>query len=271
MVSWVLHIIPFIPTVLIWISLGHILVKYLHQPSRVSPSVQGTAGTMTTVVPGDAPGGEASAYGPGIYVNPLTSEPLVTKCGILRESHKRGNTVQYVDVNAKRYVPEARDQVLGVIVGKAGESFRVLLQDHVPPVSLSQYAFENASKKNRPNLPNGALVYGRIVMADKDIEAEMEAVDSTTGRASGFGELKGGYVFPVSLAYARELLFSGDRLLGEIGKLVAFEVAVGLNGKVWVDGPDIQTTWKVAQCIQACETVPPSEAKAVITKILGKQ
>jgi exosome complex component RRP40 len=224
---------------------------------------------MSIVVPGDALDSDSTLYGPGIYANPLTNEPLITKCGILRETAKRGSAIKYIDTNGKRYVPEARDHVLGVVVGKMGESFRVLLQDHVAPVTLSQFAFENATKRNRPNLPNGTLVYGRIIMADKDIEAEMECVDSSTGRACGFGELKGGYVFPVSLAYARQLLFNGEALLGEIGKLVAFEIAIGLNGKVWVEGQDIQSTWKIAQCIQECERIPPAKAKETISRILA--
>lgn len=55
------------------------------------------------------------------------------------------------------------------------------------------------------------------------------------------GELKGGTVFNVSLGMARRLLMKKQREEGGVSVLellaekMAFEVAVGRNGRVWVD------------------------------------
>jgi exosome complex component RRP40 len=207
-------------------------------------------------------------YGPGIYQSPL-ADPRPVRAGLLVTRPKKSSTVLLIDSNGKRYIPAVKDHVIGVVVGKLSEGFRVLLQEHSPVVRLGQFAFENASKKNRPNLATGTLVYGRISMADPDIEAEMECFDATTGKAAGFGELKGGYVVEVSLAYARMLLFEGGPVLAAIGEIIPFEVAIGMNGKIWIDGPDVKATWKIAQCIQKSESLAPQKVKGMVTSILS--
>lgn len=223
---------------------------------------------MSLVVPGDSIRVSNSLYGPGIYQSAL-SDPRPCRSGILQVQEK-GNKQQitYVDSNSRRYIPAAKDLVIGVVVGKYGEGYRIALQDHSAAVRLDQFAFENASKKNKPNLSIRALVYGRITIADKDIEAEMECVDATTGKSGGFGELKGGYVFQLSLGYARSLLFNGGTVLSVIGELVPFEIAIGMNGKIWIDAADTKTIWKICKAIQASEYMPPSEVKAFVSKTL---
>lgn len=49
-----------------------------------------------------------------------------------------------------------------------------------------------------------------------------------------FGPLVGGTVLPVSLATARRLLDPECAVLTELGAAIPFEVAVGVNGVVWV-------------------------------------
>lgn len=212
---------------------------------------------------------ENTVFGPGIYQVPLSS-PRPSKAGFLKSTTKRGNQVLYVDSNSKRYIPVAKDHVIGVISGKHSEGYRVTLQDHTSPVRLGQFAFENATKKNKPNLNNGTLVYGRVVTAEKDIESEIECYDSSTGKAAGFGELKGGYVFEVSLAYARELLFINPRILSSIGEAVSYEIAIGVNGKIWIDAPDNLTILKICQCIQKGEEISPDAVDKHVAEYLTK-
>ena len=70
------------------------------------------------------------------------------------------------------------------------------------------------------------------------------------------GELKGGMVFNVSLGMARRLLLAKQReeggisVLEEIAEKVAFEVAVGRNGKVWVKSRGIKETLSVGKALQ---------------------
>lgn len=220
---------------------------------------------MSVILPGDSVNVKDSKIGPGFYQSSLLDTPKPVKAGFLMSSRKGSSSLTYLDTNAKRYIPSVRDHVLGVIVGKHVEGYRVLLQDHSQPVRLDQFAFENASKKNKPNLQLGSLVYGRVSLADRDIEPEIECFDATTGKAGGFGELKGGYILDVSLAYARFLLYEeGAQLLMKIGEKVSFEIAIGVNGKIWVNAEDILVILKISNIVQECETLKFDDCLKII-------
>lgn len=141
--------------------------------------------------------------------------------------------------------------VIGVITQRAGDVYRVSLQPKSKAVSLNQLAFENATRKNKPNLAVGDVVYARVVSAERDLECEIECYDSKTGKAAGFGPLKEGTITAVSLGFARELLFKGHPVLEQLAKRYAFEVAIGVNGRVWVKGPDAKSTYHICNAIQA--------------------
>lgn len=70
------------------------------------------------------------------------------------------------------------------------------------------------------------------------------------------GELKGGMVFDVSLGMARRLLLARQReeggivVLEGLAEKVAFEVAVGRNGKVWVKSGGVKETLLVGRALQ---------------------
>ena len=70
------------------------------------------------------------------------------------------------------------------------------------------------------------------------------------------GELKGGMLFDVSLGMARRLLLNKQKeeggmvVLEEIAEKVAFEIAVGRNGKVWVKSKGVKETLLVGRALQ---------------------
>ena len=70
------------------------------------------------------------------------------------------------------------------------------------------------------------------------------------------GELKGGMVFEVSLGMARRLLLNKQKLEGgivvleDIAEKVAFEIAVGRNGKMWVKAKEVWETLLVGRAVQ---------------------
>lgn len=71
---------------------------------------------------------------------------------------------------------------------------------------LPVLAFEGATKKNKPNLVPGTLVYARISLANKDMEPELQCFNPSSGKADGYGELKGGFVIRCSLGLCRRYL-----------------------------------------------------------------
>lgn len=58
------------------------------------------------------------------------------------------------------------------------------------PANLPALSFEGATKRNKPNLRVGTLLYAHVVSASRHAEIELSCVDPATGKSAGFGELK---------------------------------------------------------------------------------
>jgi exosome complex component RRP40 len=141
-----------------------------------------------------------------------------------------------------QFLPTAQALVVGTIHHTGAEIFYVQVSPYTPLATLPQLAFEGATKKTRPMLVPGDLVYARIVSASKHLDPELSCVYENSA-ANGLGPLKGGMVFDVSETFARRLgkksaAKTGLVILEVLGERVPFEVAVGANGRVWVGGND---------------------------------
>lgn len=90
--------------------------------------------------------------------------------------------------------------VIGVVTERHGESFKVDIGG-AHAATLPMLAFEGATKKNRPDLKVGSLVYARVILANKDMEPEL-ACYSARNKAEGYGLLDDGYMFKTSLNLA---------------------------------------------------------------------
>lgn len=100
-------------------------------------------------------------------------------------------------------------------------------------------------------------MYARVTLANKHMDPELECVSSSTGKSEGLGPLTGGMVFDISLGMARRLMLprpadqGGLVLLEELGSQgAAFEIAVGRNGRVWVDSKSLKGTLGIGRAIQ---------------------
>jgi exosome complex component RRP40 len=156
-----------------------------------------------------------------------------------------------------QYIPTTNDLVIATITRSLGEYYNVQITPHAPPAILPQLAFEGATKKTRPQLHSGDVVYCRIASATKHADVELECFNSNTGKAEGLGPLKAGMLFDVSCQFARRLMMGkrgGVVLLEELAERLAFEVAIGRNGRVWVDGgEDVRTAVIVGRALKAAD------------------
>lgn len=157
----------------------------------------------------------------------------------------------------------AGESVLGTVTARLADYYRIDIGTAHQAI-LPVLAFEGATKRNKPNLAHRALVYCRVAMANKDMEAELECINPTTGRADGFGELKGGYVFKCSLGLCRRLLDPKTPILALLGEHFPFEIAVGMNGRVWVNSESVKNTIMLANAIQTSEYLSTEECKAMV-------
>ncbi|KAH3898669.1 probable Exosome complex component RRP40 [Saccharomycodes ludwigii] len=224
---------------------------------------------MSLIFPGDTlqiPTSQIKVTGPGIYVFPNENDvkPINAGIEIVQKSPK---TSVYIEYNSKRYIPAVGDFVIGTIVAAYADHYNVSLNNFSNVVSLSYMAFPNASKKNRPNLKTGDLVYARVCQSDRDLEAEIECMNSTTGVNDGFGLLdeNNSMIIDVSLGFARELLFNNSYpLLPLLSKFTEFEVAIGVNGKIWIKTPSVLQTLASYKSILDCEKNPSKNFKDII-------
>ncbi|CBX95009.1 similar to exosome complex exonuclease Rrp40 [Plenodomus lingam JN3] len=213
----------------------------------------------TIVLPGDVipksslPSGTGKKktlkLGPGLrHIPPNTV--VTTIAGALTIDNKKNAAA--VEANTGRYTPYTGDLVIATVSSSAAENFNCLLSPHTPFATLPHLAFEGATKKTRPQLPPASLVYCRVASAGKDLPPELTCVDPSTGKGDGLGLLKGGMLFKISLGMARRMLAAkgGLPLLETMGSKVGFEVTVGRNGLVHVEGGNVRTTLAVGRAIQ---------------------
>lgn len=165
--------------------------------------------------------------------------------------------LMYIRANSySQYIPTVGDLVIATIHHGASDVYYASITDYSSHATLPNLSFENATKKTRPQLNQGNLVYARVTLANKHMDPEIECVSSSTGKSEGLGPLTGGMLFPVSLAMARRLMLGNPVTQGELGVLrdlssagLAFEIAVGRNGRVWVNSKSVKITMVVGRAI----------------------
>ncbi|KAJ2902415.1 exosome complex exonuclease RRP40 [Zalerion maritima] len=214
--------------------------------------------------------------GPGLrHIPPNSILPTVSG-QVYTDNRKNSIWVEY---NGGRYVPSTNDQVIGQIQRSAGEHYYVNIAPYASNAVLPHLAFEGVTKKTRPQLNPGALVYARVALAHKHMDVELECVSPSTGKADGLGPLVDGMVFNVSLGLARRLSMSKKEnskvivldLLGDAG--LVFEVVVGRNGRVWIGGGSVADTVLVGRALTQTdeEDHGPEAQKNVVRRLLSER
>ncbi|XP_071559578.1 exosome complex component RRP40 [Temnothorax nylanderi] len=188
---------------------------------------------------------------------------LVCKAGVLR---KRDPAVYYVDSYQKRYIPNRGENVVGIVAQKSGDIFKVDIGAS-EQATLSYLAFEGATKKNRPDVQIGDVVYAKLLVASKDMEPELVCVDSQ-GKENELGVLSSdGMMFTCSLSLVRKLLNPECPLFRLLGRNQAYEIAAGMNGRIWIKAQSVKETIAVANAILASEYTVPSEMQKLCARI----
>lgn len=135
---------------------------------------------------------------------------------------------------------------------------------------LPVLAFEGGTRRNIPKFEAGTLLYVRVVKANPGMNPELSCTDAS-GKAAEFGALKDGYMFECSTGLSRMLLSSPTcPVLEALGKKLSFEIAVGLNGRVWVNANSPSIVIIVANAIMNSETLSGVQQKIMAEKLLQK-
>lgn len=197
------------------------------------------------VLPGDAidasylPTAQKRKIGLGIKQEFNSNDFTSTIAGRVEVDHRK--KAAQISTPHGRYVGKAGDSVICQVRGASFETFHLYINAYSPQAILSHFSFEGASKKTRPQLKTGDVVYAKIASAQKNMDIELTCVNPSTGKADGLGPLNDGMVFDVSLDLANRLLKKQlAPLMEELGNKIpgGFEIVTGKNGKVWVHCAD---------------------------------
>ncbi|XP_074306736.1 uncharacterized protein LOC141641982 [Silene latifolia] len=175
----------------------------------------------------------------------------------------------WVEGSHKRYVPCVEDHVLGIVLDCRADNFLVDIKG--PTLAfLPVLAFEGVIRKNIPKFEFGTLLYARVVKANAGMNPELSCIDAS-GKAAEFGPLTDGFMFETSTGLSRMLLSSPPcPLLEGLGKKLSFEIAVGLNGRVWVNAESPAKVILVCNAIMKSGSSSPGEQKVYVEKLLER-
>lgn len=200
------------------------------------------------------------------------------------ESIAKNNT-HFVRHNHKRYRPAVEDRVLGIVEerlgpdGNGGDYYRVHINASHPAL-LSNLAFEGATKRNRPSLQPGQVFYARVTDLNQGLlevtlscqlgpnDVGVPRRDWMTNEAC-YGELRGGTLARISIGLARELLQPDCFVLTELAAMnIAFEIAIGVNGFLWIHSTAPIYTIAILNAIQNSEVLTESQTRSMVKSII---
>lgn len=109
----------------------------------------------------------------------------------------------WLDCRQKWYQPLLDEPVIGRVISKHADSFRIDIGSaHI--ATLLPHGSEKTAKKNRLVLEVGDLVYACVSLADRDVEPEIQCADRSGGQNNvEYGTLKNGFLIRCSLDISR--------------------------------------------------------------------
>lgn len=183
----------------------------------------------------------------GVGIRQRGDHILAEYAGTVVKYSRKQDYKLWMVANHKRYIPQAKDMIIGRVVDKMGDFLHIDMSAPFRGV-LPLMSFEGATKKNRPDAKIGTLVYARVVSATPGMDVELSCVDEK-GKSCGFGILHGGYHFTVHPHLVYILLDQQHPLYQALSKKCPFEIAIGLNGKAWIKADSPVDTLLLSQMI----------------------
>jgi exosome complex component RRP40 len=109
-----------------------------------------------------------------------------------------------------------------------------------------------------------------MIVANKDMEPEISCVNSASGKSEGYGPLEGGYMFKCSTGLARQCMAPECPVLNELGAAIPFEIAVGINGRIWVNSGAVDHSILLTNAIVNSEYMPENQVRVMVSELLER-
>ena len=221
--------------------------------------------------------------GMGLRFDELSQQVYATSAG--RLDRQRNKSVYYVKQNLKRYRPALEDRVVGIVEGRAGpdgtggDLYKINIGG-AHPALLSNLQFEGAIKRNKPSFQPGQLLYARVSALNHGLldpflscingphDEGVPRKDWMTNEGC-YGELRGGTCCRISTGLARELLHPSNTVLTELANAkLAFEVAIGVNGIVWIHSQLPEYTILIQNAVQNSAVMTEEQVRSMVKSLV---
>lgn len=203
-----------------------------------------------------------------------------------RLERHRNRQVYFVEHNnLRRYRPALEDRIVGIVQDRAGpdgdggDLYRLDIGASHPAL-LSNLQFEGASKRNKPAFSPGQLIYARVsALHNNLLDPTLSCINGPhdTGvprkdwmtNEGCYGELRGGTCCKISTSLARELLHPSNTVLAELASCkLAFEVAIGVNGFLWIHSAVPEHTILILNAIQNSAVLTAEQVRAMVKSLV---
>ena len=186
------------------------------------------------------------------YLNTNTNN-LVSK-NLFKISTDSENNTQNLIVEGNYYKPSVGDVVLGTIISKSAEVYKIDIKSYAYGL-LGASDFEGATKKTKPNLKIGDLIFTRVLKINKfDVPLLTCLSEVSKNWASGeafFGPVLSGHIFNVPLKHISIFLSCSEGLIKRISDGVDFEHTFGMNGLIWINASEVKSILKIKKIMLA--------------------
>lgn len=164
--------------------------------------------------------------------------------------------------------------MIGIIVDRSSEYYQVDVGGFSTAL-LPLLAFEGATKRNRPHLGVGSVVYARVVSADRDSEPQLSCLLPGTQHSwvtgeTIFGELCQGNLVHCSISLCRNILLGRNKVFTELGKYIPFEQATGMNGRIWIRSQSAGHIVLLSNLLICSENMTSEQLGTMIRNLVSK-
>jgi len=116
----------------------------------------------------------------------------------------------------------------------------------------------------------GDTIYARVLQAGRNVEVELTCVDRY-GKAGLLGKVpEGGFLVHCSINVIRKIRSPLCRLKEELGKYFRFDIAIGINGCIWLHASSVQQTILIMNIILEAEFLSIDEIKQRCKELTAK-
>lgn len=175
----------------------------------------------------------------------------------------------------KFYTPNIDDVVIGIITQKSFEYYKLNINSSREGY-LSSIEFEGATKKTKPNLQVGDIVFSRVIHENKFDNTilsckDLEGSKNWSSGESRFGVLNGGNLYKINRLHCFKLLTEDDWVIDRLRDFCEFEICIGMNGNIWINAETDDDSEKIYQSILKSFEVNKNKYEIFLNKLFNSK